>query len=527
MKSILLGASVAIASLAVYAIAEARTLRYSMQDDATTLDPHAANLLGVGRITRNVYEPLVARDRDFRIVPGLALSWSQPDATTWRFKLRPNVKFHDASPLTADDVVFSVERAMHPLSQLKSSVQGIGSARKVDDLTVDLVMKEPNPVLLNHLFNLLIMSKAWSAKNGALLPQNYKDKEDTFASRNTNGTGPFMVTVRQPDVKTVLVENPHWWNRASPERGNVTEVVVSPIKAAGTRLAALLSAEVDFVIDPPLQDVGRLKAAPELRVVQGGEPRVQFIGFDVNRDELLYGSVKGKNPFKDLRVRQAIAHAIDVESIRTKIYRGLMVPSGSIVATQVQGYAKDTDKRLAFDRERAKKLLAEAGYPNGFEVTVDCSNAPPSSDACQAFAPMLAQIGIKLTPNLLVPTNFFPKIQKFDTSMFFYSWGSTTFDSLYVLQSLVYTNSGDQTGNGDSNLGRYSNPRVDRLIDQVKVEPDMKKRDALIREVLAIVAAELPVVPVHQPINSWAMRKNVSTVFSPNNVPNFFRVRVD
>ena len=526
MKSTFLRASIALAGLVLCA-AEAKTLRYSMQDDATTLDPHAANLLGVGRLTRNVYEGLVTRDKDFKMVPGLALSWTQPDSNTWRFKLRPGVKFHDASALTADDVVFSVERALHPLSQLKSSVQGIASARKVDDLTVDLMMKEPNPVLLNHLFNLLIMSKAWSAKNGALTPQNYKDKEDTFASRNTNGTGPFMVTVRQPDVKTVLVENPNWWNRASAERGNVTQVVVSPIKAAGTRLAALLSGEVDFVIDPPLQDVGRLKAAPELKVVQGGEPRVQFFGFDVHRDELLYSNVKGKNPFKDVRVRQAFAHAIDVESIRTKIYRNLMVPGASIVATQVQGYSKDTDRPLKFDRERAKKLLAEAGYPKGFEVAIDCSNAPPAADACQAFAPMLAQVGIKLTPNLLVPTNFFPKIQKFDTSMFFYSWGSTTFDSLYVLQSLLYTNSNDQNGNGDSNLGRYSNARVDRLIDQVKVEADMKKRDALIREVLATVAAELPVVPLYQPINSWAMRRNVSVVFSPNNVPSFFRFRLD
>ena len=527
MKPTILAASLALACVFAGATAEARTLRYSMQDDATTLDPHAANLLGVGRLTQNVYEAMVGRDKDFKIVPALALSWSQPDANTWRFKLRPNVKFHDGSALTADDVVFSVERAMHPFSQLKSAVQGIGSARKVDDLTVDLVMKEPNPVLLNHLFNLRIMSKAWSAKNGATAPQNYKDKEDTFASRNTNGTGPFMVTVRQPDVKTVFVENPAWWNRASPERGNVKEVVATPIKAAGTRLAALISGEVDFVVDPPLQDVGRLKAAPELRVIQGGEPRVQFLGFDVYRDELLYSNVKGKNPFKDLRVRQAVAHAIDVESIRTKIYRGMMVPSGSIVASQVQGYSKDTDHRLKFDRERAKKLLAEAGYPNGFEVAIDCSNAPPSSDACQAFGPMLAQIGIKLTPNLLVPTNFFPKIQKFDTSMFFYSWGSTTFDSLYVLQSLLYTYGGDQHGNGDSNLGRYSNPQVDRLIDQVKVETDMKKRDAAIHDVLAIIAAELPVVPIHQPINSWAMRKNVSVIFSPNNVPYFSRFRVD
>lgn len=497
-----------------------------MGEDATTLDPHAANLLGVARFTSSVYECLVARDGNFKIVPGLALSWSQPDANTWRFKLRPNVKFHDGSPFTADDVVFSVQRAQHPNSLLKSSIQGVGSARKVDELTVDLVMQEPNPVLLNHLFSLRIMSKQWAAKNGALAPQSYKEKEDTYASRNTNGTGPYMVTERRPDVKTVFVENPNWWNKGSSEKGNVTEVVVTPIASASTRVAALLSGEVDFVIDPPVQDVARLKSLPQLKIIEMAEARVGFIGFDVYRDELLYGNVKGKNPLKDVRVRQAIAHAIDVETIRTKIYRGLLIPTGSIVARQVQGYARDADNPPKLDRDRARKLLAEAGYPNGFEITIDCLNAQPVADACQAFAPMLAQVGIKLTPNLVTAPNFYPKLQKFDTSMFVYTWGSTTFDSLYVLQSLLRTSTGEHSGNGDSNLGRYSNARMDDLIDRIKIEGDMKKRDGLIHEALLISAAELPLLPYYQPIVPWVMRKNIDAPPAPNNVPYFFRFRV-
>lgn len=442
------------------------------------------------------------------------------------FKLRPNVKFHDGSPFTADDVVFSVQRAQHPNSLLKSSIQGVGSARKIDELTVELVMKEPNPVLLNHLFSLRIMSRQWAAKNGALAPQSYKEKEDTYASRNTNGTGPYMVTVRRPEVKTVFVENPNWWNKASPEKGNVTEVVVTPIASASTRVAALLSGEVDFVIDPPVQDVARLKSSAELKIIEMAEARVGFIGFDVYRDELLYGNVKEKNPLNDVRVRQAIAHAIDVETIRTKIYRGLMIPTGSIVARQVQGYARDADTPPKLDRDRAKKLLAEAGYPNGFEVTIDCLNAQPVADVCQAFAPMLAQVGIKLTPNLVAASNFYPKLQKFDASMFVYTWGSTTFDSLYVLQSLLRTSTGEHSGNGDSNLGRYSNARMDDLIDRIKTEADMKKRDGLIREALLISAAELPLLPYYQPIVPWAVRKNLDVPAAPNNVPYFFRFRV-
>ena len=294
-------------------------------------------------------------------------------------------------------------------------------------------------MLLNHLFNFRIMSKAWCAKNNAMAPQNYKDKEDTVASRSTNGTGPYMVKSRQPDVKTVLVEHPNWWNKASPEKGNVTEVIWQPIKANGTRTAALLSGEVDFVIDPPAQDRDRLKGAPEIKVQSGGEARVSYFGFDVFRDELQYSNIKGKNPFKDVRVRQAIAHAIDVDLVRSKIYRGYSNPIATIIAPQVQGYAKDVDQRYKFDIPRARKLMADAGYANGFEVTLDCANLPPTSDVCQATAPMLAQIGIKVTPNLVVNANFAPKIQKLDTSFYAWSWGATTLDALYVFQALLRT----------------------------------------------------------------------------------------
>lgn len=236
---------IAICALFI-AAADAKTLRYASQDDPQTLDPHSANLLPTTRVLAQVYEGLVGRDKNFKLVPALAVSWSQPDAKTWRFKLRSNVKFHDGQSFSADDVVFSVERALHPLSQLKSSLQGVAGARKVDNLTVDLAMKEPNPVLLNHLFQFRILSKEWAVKNRAEAPQNYKDREDTYASRNTNGTGPFKVTLRQPDVKTVLVANGDWWNKNSPEKGNLTQVDLLPVKSNATRAAALLSGEVRF-----------------------------------------------------------------------------------------------------------------------------------------------------------------------------------------------------------------------------------------------------------------------------------------
>ena len=507
--------------------AEAKTLRYASQDDPQTLDPHSANLLPTNRVLSQVYESLVMRDKNFKLVPALAVSWSQPDPKTWRFKLRPNVKFHGGEAFTADDVVFSVERAQNPLSQLKSSVQGVASAKKVDALTVDLIMKDPNPVLLNHLYNFRVMSKEWSVKNKSESPQNYKDREDTFASRSTNGTGPFKVTSRQPDIKTVLVVNSDWWNKNSPEKGNLTQVDLLPVKSNATRAAALLSGEVDFVLDPPPQDIARLKQNPNVKVMEGRDARVQYLAFDQMRSELLYSDVKGKNPLKDVRVRQAISHAIDIEAIREKVMRSLSVPTGTMVTPDVRGYSKDADKRLAFDREKAKALLKDAGYANGFSITLDCGNVQPAADICQAIPPMLSQVGIRVTPNIVPQTNYFPKIQKFDTSMYLLSWGTPTFDSLYTLQALLHTNGGDASGKGDSNYGRYSNPKMDQLISQISVENDLKKRDGLIREALLINTADLPVIPLHQPLVPWAMRKNIDAVFTPNNVAYFFRFKIN
>ena len=519
-----------LATLFVTALApcvHAKTLRYATQDEPQTLDPHSASLAVTTRLLFNVYEGLVGRDKDFKVVPWLAVSWTQLDAKTWRFKLRPNVKFHDGSPFTADDVVFSVERTLSPNSQLKSTVQGVASAKKIDDLTVDLIMKEPNPVLLNHLFSFRIMSKSWSIKNNTVNPQNYRDKEDTFSSRNTNGTGPFMVKERQADVRTVLVANPNWWNKASAEKGNVTEVILLPIKSNATRAAALMSGEVDFLNDPPPQDIARLKSAPDVKVVESPEQRVQYLVFDTHRDELLYSNVKKKNPFKDVRVRRAIAHAIDVQAIKTKVMRNLSHPIGSIATPTEQGYAKDADVRLPLDREKAKKLLAEAGYPDGFEITLDCGNNQPAADICQAIPPMLAQIGIKAVPNVVPTANYFSKLQRFDTSFYLLSWGTPTSDALYTLQFTLHTPVGDNSGSGDGNYGRYTNPKFDYLVDQARIENDLKRRDAHIREALLIIGSELPIVTLHQSIIPWAMRKNVTAVFPPNSVPYFFRFRID
>ena len=522
----LAGAALAALLLASPAPAGAKLLRYASQDDPQTVDPHAANLLATSRLTSQIYDPLVWRDNQWKPIPWLAASWTQVSDKVWRFKLREGVKFHDGTPFTADDVVFSVERALAPTSQMRTAIQGVEIARKVDTHTVELVLAQPNPALLHHLTNFRIMSRAWSVKNRAEKPQDYKNKEDVFSARNANGTGPFILREWSPDVRVRLEQNRDWWgHKAGLFDSNVTEVHMLPIKSPSTRLAALLSGEVDLVIDPPTQDVARVRATPELRVIQGAEMRVQYLTFDLHRDELLYGSVKDKNPFKDIRVRRAVAHAIDVEAIRTKVMRNMSRPIGSMISEQVEGYHADGNTRLPYDRERARKLLVEAGYPNGFEVTIDCGNNQPAADICQALAPMLTQVGIRTRPNIVSQQTFFPKIEKYDTSFYLLSWGGgVTSDALYTLNALFHTPA--NKGDGDFNMGRWSNPEMDRSIDRIKVEGDPAKRNELIRQALVLVARELPVIAIHQPLIPWVMRKNIDAWFSPVNTVYFRQVRI-
>jgi peptide/nickel transport system substrate-binding protein len=504
--------------------AGAVTLKYASQNDPQTVDPHAANLLVASRLTSQIYDTLVYRDKGWKAVPWLAESWTQVSPTVWRFKLREGVKFHDGTPLTADDVVFSLERALSPLSQMRTSVQGVASGRAVDARTVELTLSEPNPALVQHLTQFRIMSRAWAVKNRAEKPQDYKNKEDAYSARHANGSGPFILKEYTPDVRVVLQANKDWWGRkAGLWQGNLDEVIMLPIQSNATRLAALLSGEVDLVIDPANQDVERLRANPDLRIVEGPEMRVQYLAFDLQRDELLYGSEKKRNPFKDARVRLAVAHAIDAQAIRQKVMRGLAKPIGAIIPDLVAGYHPDGDKTVPYDRERARKLLVEAGYPAGFEVTLDCGNNAPAADICQAVAAMLSQAGIRTRPNIMPQTTLFPKLETYDTSFYLLSWGGgITSDALYTLNALFHSPTGK--GDGDFNMGRWKNPEVDRLLAEIKVQADPAKRNEAIRQVLVIANAERPVVPIHQQLLPWVMRKNVDAWFSPVNTVYFYRV---
>ena len=506
--------TLAVGAAGVVSSADAKTFRWASQGDVLTMDPHAQNEGLNNAISEHVYDALVARDRKMAIEPSLALSWQQMNPTTMRFKLRDKVTFHDGAPFSADDVVFSITRALEKTSNFAAYMQGIKEAKKVDNLTVDLILNGPVPTLLDQLSEVRIMNRAWAMKYNVQRPQDFKNKEETFAARNANGTGPFVLRTREPDVKTVMVVNSNWWGK---RESNVSEVIYTPIKQDATRISALITGEIDLVLDPPLQDMGNLKANPKLKIADGNENRTVFFAMDQARNELLYSSVKGKNPFKDLRVRQAMLLTIDVNALQKTVMRGLSLPTMSMIAPQVRGYSKDLEKRPAVDITKAKKLMTEAGYPNGFEVTMDCPNNRYINDEriCTAVAGMLSKIDIKIKLNAMPRVTYFPKIQNMDTSFFLYGWGVPTFDSLYTLLSIVRTKA--TGGDGEQNYSGYSNPKVDALIDQLKTEGDFAKRAAITREALLLHQADVGHIPLHHQIIPWAMRKSVTTVHTPTN----------
>ncbi|MCA3059481.1 MAG: hypothetical protein ING60_06630 [Rhodocyclaceae bacterium] len=358
------------------------------------------------------------------------------------------------------------------------------------------------------------MSRSWATKYNVQRPQDFKNNEETFAARNANGTGPFVLRVREPDVKTVMVVNSNWWGK---RESNVTEMVYRPIKQDATRVSALITGEIDLVLDPPLQDLGNLKSNPALKILEGNEVRTVFLAMDQGRGELLYSNIKGKNPFKDVRVRQAMLLTIDVNALQKTVMRGLSLPTMSMIAPQVRGYSKDLEKRPAVDIAKAKKLMTEAGYANGFEVTLDCPNNRYINDEriCTAVAGMLSKIDIKIKLNSMPRATYFPKIQNSDTSFYLYGWGVPTFDSLYTLQSIIHSK--NATGDGEQNYAGYSNPKVDAAIGGLKTELDVTKRTALTRDALMLHQADVGHIPLHHQVIPWATRKNITAVHHPNN----------
>lgn len=511
LASLALGAAVVAAPST-----SAQTLRWAAQNDILTLDPHSQNHATTNAILMHTYESLARYNEKFQVEPALATKWTTISPTQIRFELRKGVKFQDGTPFTADDVVFSFNRVRQPQGTMQIYVTGINEVRKIDDHTIDMILSGPNPILLRNIIDFRIMSKAWAEKNRATQVQDFKAKEENFASRNAMGTGPYRITGWTPEQRVTMTIHTGWWDK---HQNNVKEVVYSPIKSDPTRVAALLSGDVDLLTDVPTQDMAKLRAESKLKVVDGPEVRTIYYAPDVGSPELKYSNIKGKNPFADKRVRQALSMAIDRETIKRNLMRGLSIPAGLLVAPGVNGNTPELDVPTRYDLDGAKKLMAEAGYPDGFEIRMNCPNNRYVNDEeiCQAVVAMWARLGVKAQLMAEGMATFALKFQNFDSSLYMLGWGVATYDAQYTLQSLVRTRTSGADGN--YNFSKISDPVLDRLIDSMKTETDTAKRNGIIRDALVRLRDEVWLIPLHHQMRPWVMKQGVTTTHRSDDRP--------
>lgn len=494
------------------------TLRFAFQGDAKSLDPYSLNETFTLGFLGNVYEGLTRRGPDLEIQPALAESWEIVEPTRWRFHLREGVKFHNGNDFTAEDVIFSFERVQAEGSDLTTRVPSDAKVEKVDEHTVDFVLSKPNPILHAEWDTWYMLDKEWAEEHDAVKPTSASGENESYATFNANGTGPFTITEHEPGVRSVFEVNEDWWGE--PEH-NLDRVVFTPISSDATRVAALLSGEIDMMYPVPVQDIERVNNNSGTSVKTGPELRTIFLGMDQMRDELLYSSVEGENPFKDAKVRRAFYQAIDIEAIKSRIMRGLSAPSALMIAP-ILFERSDEFQRHPYDPEAAKDLLSQAGYPDGFEVGMDCPNDRYVNDEriCQAIVSMLAKIGVKVDLNAQPKAQYFAKVLAsggYDTSFYLLGWTPSSFDSYNVLVNLH--NCRDESGKGGPfNLGGYCNKKVDELTAEISSENDQEKRNEMIAEAFRIIHEEVAHIPLHQQGLAWGTRDKISLKQRADNV---------
>lgn len=507
-------ASAAVLALAAGA-ASAETIRWARVADALTLDPHSQNEGPTSTLLHHIYETLVDRGTDGALRPRLATEWyiHPEDPTIWVLKLREGVTFHDGSDFTAEDVVFSFERVRHASSGFRALHAAVTGATAVDDYTVHVQMAGPAPLYVQNLTNFFIVDSGWATANGVEAPQNYAAGEENYAVRNTNGTGPYTLVSRDPEVRTVLrAFDGHW----ADETPAVTEIVYTPIAEAATRIAALLSGEVDIVQDVPVQDIARLETTDGIEVVTGPENRNIFFAYDMSSPRLASADVDD-NPFTHPEVREAMALAIDRDAIRQVVMRGQSQPSAAPLPPFVNGWREDLHAYSAPDYARAQELVRSV-YPNGFSVDLHCPNDRYLNDEaiCQALVGMLGRADIRV--NLVSQTRslHFPLIENWQTDFYLLGWGVPPFDSAYVFDFLVHTREGAY---GSYNGSRYSNPELDAQIESLATMTDLEARDALVAQIWDTIMADRVFLNVHNQVLAYAVRQGVNIEVHPENQP--------
>ena len=477
-------------------------VRWAAPTPADSFDPYGSDLLFTLWVQRQVYEALIDYDRDGRLEPKLATSWKRLDAKSWEVELRRGVAFHDGTPFTSADVVFSIERAKSENSTQRGTVSGVAGVEAVDADTVRFTAATSSPTPWEDVGWLPIMSKSWAERHDARLPSQVGDASWDYAETHANGTGPFMPEDFEPDERTVLVRNADWWGLAQHPH-NIDRIVQTLVNDPAEGAQQLFASEIDLLQRPPADQLERIAATPGLKVQKAESTQTLYLGFDQASPELRSSNVKGQNPFADRRVRQAVYQGIDIGRIIEAV-DSLGVPAGMLIWPKGIGWSEELDRRLAYDPDKAQSLLAAAGYPEGFSVRFDC---PATRErACRTISASLQKIGIRVDVALLPPPEVGEKIQTRATDFFW--WGySEPFDSLLWFKDR-YRSGAEFAGTG------YADPEVDGLIDQIEGEMVTYGRDALIEQVWRKVLGDVVYVPLFRPINAWALRADLDLPIS-------------
>jgi len=474
--------------------------------EPSSVDPHYHNLGPNNAIARHIFGRLVDTNEKQQLGPGLAVSWKAINDTTWEFKLRRGVKFHDGTPFTADDVMFTFERAPNVEASPSSfALYTKGKTlKKIDDYTVHFITEKPYPLMPNDVSNIYIISKkhGQGAKTG-----------DYNSGSATIGTGPYKFNEWVPGDRLVLDKNPAYWGKPA----QFDRVLFKPIKENPARVAALLAGDVDMIDLVPTADIARLKSDSNVVLSQGVSNRVIYLHMDQYRDKSPYvRDAGGKNPLMDQRVRKAISKAINRPAIVERVMEGVAIPAGQLLPEGFFGVSPNLQPE-SYNPEAAKKLLADAGYPSGFGLTLHGPNDRYINDAkiCQAIGQMMARIGIKAEVETMSKSVFFSKASRGGPnktpafSFILVGWGSGTGEASSPLKSLLHTYD-KARGFGASNRGRYSNAEVDRLIEQALATVDDAKREKLLQQATEVAIEDLGIIPLHYQVNVWATRKGLA-----------------
>ena len=477
--------------------AQAASLKIGLSSDARSMDPFFHNETATNSVLSNIFEGLTYFDKDLNVYPMLAESWEVEGDNVWTFKLQKGVVFHNGNPFNADDVLFSFDRIKNwEKSGFKSRVNMIEKIEKVDDYTVKITTKGPSPTLLRKLVPVKILDQ-----------ESASTMSDDELSLNPVGTGPYKFVSWKKGDSITLTANEKY-RQGAP---HYSDVVFKPLTNNATRIAAILSGEVDIIDRVPIMDVNRIKSQKDFNLFVKPGLRLIYLQMDQDREVTPY--VEGKNPFLDKRVREAMYLGINEDSIVKFVMKDFAKPAGQFHPEVVFGY-DDTIERPAYNPEKAKKLLADAGYPEGFEVQLDAPNNRYVNDAeiAQAIASSLAKIGVKVKVNAIPKATFFPKTDKLDASFFLIGWASTDGDGSSFLDGIVHTYDTEK-GYGRYNRGRYSNPEVDALIEKAGVTIDPKERLTYLKEAQQkSLIGDMNVIPLHFQVDVYASSKKVNFV---------------